>query len=161
MHSWLKQTNEDERCSKASSKTRSHSSRSSRRSSKSNNSGSCRSDRIEGKVKLAELLEHEAFFEKRQVENKAQRMRMQEKIAKARARAKILENDDFGDEQELQGEILGNRQQSLHSRQTKKENSEASHSQQNSDYLNPMHQAEQRRKGFLQKRTLLMHCIIW
>ena len=156
MHSWLKQTNEDERCSKASSKTRSHSSRSSRWSSKSNNSGSCRSDRIEGKVKLAELLEHEAFFEKhQQVENKAQRMRMQEKIAKARARAKILENDDFGDEQELQGEILGNRQQSLHSRQTKKENSEASHSQQNSDDLNPMHQAEQEKEGLSSEKNIV------
>ena len=39
MHSWLKETNEDDRYSKASSKTKSHSSRSSRRSSKSNSSG--------------------------------------------------------------------------------------------------------------------------
>ena len=34
VHSWLKETNEDDRCSKASSKTKSHSSKSSRRSSK-------------------------------------------------------------------------------------------------------------------------------
>ena len=95
--------------------TKSHSSRSSRRSSKSNSSGSSKSDRIEGKVKLAELLAQEAFFEKcQQVENEAQRLRMQEKLAKARARAKILENVKLGEEKELQGQILGNHQQSLY-----------------------------------------------
>ena len=62
---------------------------------------------------------------------------MKEQLAKARVRAQILENVEFGEEQELQGEILGYRQQSSHSRQTKKENSEESHSQQDSDYLNP------------------------
>ena len=73
--------------------TKSHSSRSSRRSSKSNSSGSSKSDRIERKVKLAELLVQEVFFEKHQlVQNEAQRLRIQEKLAKARARAKILEN---------------------------------------------------------------------
>ena len=35
VHSWLKETNENDRCSKASSKTKNHSSKSSRRSSKS------------------------------------------------------------------------------------------------------------------------------
>ena len=68
---------------------------------------------------------------------------MQEKLAKARAGAQILENVEFGEEQELQGKILGNHQQSLHSRQTKKENSEKSHSQQDSDYLNPIYQTGQ------------------
>ena len=34
VHSWLKETNENDRCSKASSKTKNHSSKSSRRSSK-------------------------------------------------------------------------------------------------------------------------------
>ena len=48
---------------------------------------------------------------------------MQEKLSKARARAEILENEEFGAEQELQRDILGNHQQSLHSMQTKKENS--------------------------------------
>ena len=37
VHSWLKETNENDRCSKASSKTKNHSSKSSRRSSKSSN----------------------------------------------------------------------------------------------------------------------------
>ena len=89
-----------------------------------------KSDRIEGKVKLAEFLAQEAFLEKcQQVENEVQRLKMKEKFAKARVRAQILENVEFGEEQELQGGILGYRQQSSHSRQTKKENSEESHSQ--------------------------------
>ena len=54
-------------------KQKSHSSKSSRRSSKSSSSSSSKSDRIEEKVKLAELLAQEAFFEKcQQVENEAQ-----------------------------------------------------------------------------------------
>ena len=63
VHSWFKETNEDDGCLKASSKTKSHSSRSSRRSSKSKRSGSSKSDRIERKIKLAELLAQEVFFE--------------------------------------------------------------------------------------------------
>ena len=115
MHFCLKETNEDDRCSKASSKAKYHSSRSSRRSSNSNSSGSSKSDRIEEKVKLAELLAQEAFFEKSQeVENEAQRLRIEEKPAKARARAKILENVKLGEEKELQGQTLGNHQQSLY-----------------------------------------------
>ena len=136
--------------------TKSHSSRSSRRSSKSNSSGSSKSDRIEGKVKLAELLAQEAFFEKhQQIQNEAQRLRMQEKLAKARARAKILENVELGEEKELQGEILGNHQESLYSTQIKKENSEASCSQQDSDYLNPVYQAEQEKEGFSSEKKIV------
>ena len=102
LHSWLKETNENDRCSKALSKTKSHSSRSSRRRSKTNSSGSSKSDKIERKVKLAELLAQEAFFEKcQQVENEAQRLRMRENFVKARARAKILENVYLGEEKEL------------------------------------------------------------
>ena len=120
---------------KASLKTWSHSIRSSRRSSKSNGSGSCKSDSIEEKVKLAELLAQEAFFEKcQQVENEAQRQRMQEKLARAMAKAQIFENLELVEEQELQGEILGNHQQSVHSRQTKKENSKVLHNQQEEDW---------------------------
>ena len=156
VHSWLKETNEDDRCSKALSKAKSHSSRSSRRRSKTNSSGSSKSDKIERKVKLAELLAQEAFFEKcQQVENEAQRLRMQEKLAKARARAKILENVGLGEEKELQGEILGNHQESLYSTQIKKENSEASCSQQDSDYLNPVYQAEQEKEGFSSEKKIV------
>ena len=49
VHSWLKETNEDDRCSKASSETKSRSCGFSRRSSKSNSSASSKSDSIEGK----------------------------------------------------------------------------------------------------------------
>ena len=123
-------------------------------------SGRSKSDRIEGKIKLAELLAQEAFFEKRQkVENEAQRMRMQEKIAKARASAKILENVELGEEKELQGEILGNCQQSLYSTQIKKENSKASWSQQDSDYLNAVYRAEQEKEGLSsEKKTVDALC---
>ena len=96
VHSWLKETNEDDRCSKASSRTKSHSSRSSRKSSKSNNSGSFKSDRIEGKGKLAELLALESFLENRQeIENEAQGLKMQEKLAKAKVIAQIFKNVDL------------------------------------------------------------------
>ena len=54
---------------------------------------------------------------------------MQGKSAKARASAQILKNVEFGEEQELQGEML-------------EKYSEKSHSQQESDYLNPVYQAE-------------------
>ena len=46
VHSWLKETNEDDRCSKAPSRTKIHSSISSRRSSKSNSSGKSKSDSL-------------------------------------------------------------------------------------------------------------------
>ena len=104
--------------------------RSLKTSSKSNKSASSKSDRIEGKVKFIELFGQEAFLEKcQQVGNEAQRLRMQEKVAKAREIVFIPDHGEVGEEQELQREILGN-QQSLHSRQpTKKENYEDSHSQ--------------------------------
>ena len=82
---------------------------SSRRSSKSSSSRSSRSGRIEGKVKLKELLVQVAFLEKhQQLENEVQRLTTQEKLAKARARAQIFGNVELGEEQELQGKILGN-----------------------------------------------------
>ena len=73
---------------------------------------------------------------------------MQEKLAKTRPRAKILENMELGEEKKLQGEKLGNRQESLYSTQIKKENSEASCSQQDRDYLNPVYQAAEEKEGF-------------
>ena len=64
---------------------------------------------------------HRKFLEKRQqVENETQWLRMQEKLNTARTRAQILENAEFGEEQELQGNILGNHQQFLRSKQTKR-----------------------------------------
>ena len=91
VYPWLKETNEDDRCSKASWKTKGHSSRSSRRSSKSNSLASSKSERIKEKAKLTWLLAREAFLEKRhQVENEAQRLKIQEKRAKARQKLKFL-----------------------------------------------------------------------
>ena len=124
-----------------------HLSRSSRRSSKWDSSGSFKSDRIEGKVKIAELLAQASFLEAsflekhHQVEKDAQRLRIQENLPKARARAQISENMELSEDQELQEEIFGNRQQSLYSRQIKMEDSKASHSRQDSDYLNQVYQA--------------------
>ena len=92
---------------------------------------------------MQNCLHKEAFFEKcQQVENEVQRLSMQENFAGG---AKILENVEFGEEQELHGEILGNRRPSLHFTQTK-ENSDASCSQQDRDYLNSVYQAEQEKK---------------
>ena len=94
-----------------------HLSRSSRRSSKWDSSGSFKSDRIEGKVKLAELLAQASFLEasflekRHQVEKDTQRLRIQENLAKARARAQIFENMELSEDQELQGkywEIVNN-----------------------------------------------------
>ena len=42
------------------------------------------------------------------MENEAKRLRMQEKLTNARARAKILENVEFGEEQEKYCEIINN-----------------------------------------------------
>ena len=81
---------------------------------------------------------------------------MQEKRGKARVRAQILKNVESDEEQELQSAILGNRQQSLHFKQTKEKGYEKSHSQENIDYLNTLQQSEQEKRSFLQRRTLLM-----
>ena len=61
----------------------------------------------------------------------------------------------LAEEKELQGEILGNCQKSLHSTRIKKENSEASCSQQDSDYLNPVYQAEQEKEGFSSEKKIV------
>ena len=80
---------------------------------------------------------------------------MQKKLAKTKARAQILENMEFGEEQVLQGEILGIHQQSLNSKQTKKKNSEALHSQQDGDYLIPVYQAEHKKKEFSIEKSIV------
>ena len=54
---------------------------------------------------------------------------------------------------------MGNCQKSLHLTRIKKENSEASCSQQESDYLNPVYQAEQENEGFsLEKKIVDALC---
>ena len=49
---------------------------------------------------------------------------------------------------------MRNCQQSLHSRQTKKENSETSYSQKD-DYLYPVYQAEQKKEGFSSVKNII------
>ena len=155
VHSCSKETNNDDRSLKVSSKTKSHSSRSSRKSSKSSSSSRSKSDRRERKVKLTKLLVQEDFSEKcQQVENKAQRLRMQEKLAKARARAQILENMEFGEEQGLHGEMLVYRQQSLYFRQTKKENFKVPTVNKIVIFWIKHTKLNKKRKGFHQRRTL-------
>ena len=59
---------------------------------------------------------------------------MQEKIIMAKARAKIINNKELGEEQELKGEILGNHQ--IFAFQTKQGKFWQSHTQLDS-YQNP------------------------
>lgn len=76
--SWLKEINEDIRCSKASSNTKTHSSRPSTRISNSDSSPGSNSGRIKGKIKLSELFA--AFLKKhQQVDSAVQRIRIQKK----------------------------------------------------------------------------------
>ena len=53
---------------------------------------------MEEKAKLAELLAEESFLMKRQIaENEAERLKVQEMVAKAKARAKVYEESESGD----------------------------------------------------------------
>ena len=79
---------------------------------------------------------------------------MQEKLAKARARAQILENMEFGEEQGLHEEMLVYRQQSLYFRQTKKENFKVPTVNKIVIFWIKHTKLNKKRNGFLQKRTL-------
>ena len=53
---------------------------------------------MEEKAKHAELLAEESFLMKRQnAENEAERLKVQEMVAKAKARAKVFEESESGD----------------------------------------------------------------
>ena len=80
---------------------------------------------------------------------------MQEKLCKTRAKSQILKGVQLGEEQQLQEEILVNHQQSLDYRQTKKQNSKETHSQQDSNHLNPVYQAEQEKKRFFSDQKIV------
>ena len=76
----------------SSSKNSRHSSKSdaSRKSSRSSKSGGSKTRPMEEKAKLAELSAEESFLMERQlVENEAERLKVQEMVAKAKARAKV------------------------------------------------------------------------
>ena len=80
---------------------------------------------------------------------------MQEKLCKTRAKSQILEGVQLGEEQQLQEEILVNHRQSLDYRKTKKKNSKESHSQQDSNHLNPVYRAEQEKKRFSSDQNIV------
>ena len=102
IHRWSKCVEEEQqryamaeksRSSKGSSSKispRSSKSNASRKSSRSDKSGDSKTRAMEEKLKLAELLAEESFLMKRQIaENEAERLKVQEMVAKAKARAKI------------------------------------------------------------------------
>ena len=99
VHNWLRDAemehaNRSRRSSKKGSK--SCSSGSSRRtktsSSGSNSSRSSNERAVEEKAKLAELMTEAEFIQQRQLaENKAEQLRVQEKLAKAKARSQVYE----------------------------------------------------------------------
>ena len=110
VHRWLKCAEEEQQryalLEKSQSSKRSyskgshHSSKSnaSRKSSRSSKSGDSKTRAMEEKAKLAELLAEESFLMKRQIaENEAERLKVQEMVAKAKARAKVFEESESGD----------------------------------------------------------------
>ena len=110
IHRWLKcaeaeqqryAMSEKNRSSKGSSnKSSRHSSKSnaSRKSSRSSKSGDSKTRAMEGKAKLAELSAEESFLMKRQIaENEAEGLKVQEMVAKAKARTKFYKESKSGD----------------------------------------------------------------
>ena len=87
MHNWLK---EEEKGQK-----RDHSLRSSARSSSSKSKSSTHEKAVEEKLRVVELIAEASFMKKkRDAEYKAEALRMEEELAKAKARAKVY--DDIG-----------------------------------------------------------------
>ena len=92
LHNWLKEEEEEHKGD--------HSSRSSIGSSSSKSKSSSREKAVEEKLRLAELIAEASFNKKkRSAEYQAQTLRMEEELAKARARAKVyddMEGIDLG-----------------------------------------------------------------
>ena len=92
VHNWLKEREKEHK--------RNHSSRSSTRSSSSKSQYSAQEKAVEEKRKVAELIAEASFMKKkRDAEYQAEALRMEEELAKARARAKVyddMEGIDLG-----------------------------------------------------------------
>ena len=92
VHNWLKEGEKEHK--------RNHSSRSSTRSSSSKSKSSTRGKAVEEKLRVAELIAEASFMKKkRDAEYQAEALRMEEELAKARARAKVyddMEGTDLG-----------------------------------------------------------------
>ena len=96
VYNWLKEAETERSAKKAYSKKGSKStSCGSRKTKSSNSSGSSRCSKeraMEEKVKLAQLMAEAEFMQQRQMaENQAEQLRVQEKLAKAKARSEIYE----------------------------------------------------------------------
>ena len=88
VHNWLKEEKKEHK--------RDHSSRSSTRSSYSKSKSSTREKAVEEKLRVAELIAESSFMKKkRDAEYRAEAIKMEEELAKARARAKVY-NDMEG-----------------------------------------------------------------
>ena len=92
VHNWLKEEEKEHK--------KDHSSRSSIKSSSSKSKSSTREKAVEEKVRVAELIEEASFMKKKKdAEYQAEALRMEEEMAKARARAKVyddMEGTDLG-----------------------------------------------------------------
>ena len=92
VHNWLKEEEKEHK--------RDHSSRSSTRSSSSKFKSSTREKAVEEKLRVAELIAEASFMKKKKdAEYQAEALRMEEELAKARARAKVyddMEGIDLG-----------------------------------------------------------------
>ena len=92
VHNWLKEEEKEYK--------KDHSSRSSIKSSSSKSKSSTREKAVEEKLRVAELIAEASFMKKRKdAEYQAEALRMEEELAKARARAKVyddMEGIDLG-----------------------------------------------------------------
>ena len=87
MHNWLKEEEKELK--------RDHSLGSSERSSSSKSKSSTHEKAVEEKLRVAELMAEASFMKKkRDTEYQAEVLRMEEELAKAKARAKVY--DDIG-----------------------------------------------------------------
>ena len=69
---------------------------------------------MEEKAKLAELLAEESFLMKRQIaENETERLKFQDMVANAKARAKVFEKSESGD-----GKLFPQTEEARHNKQT-------------------------------------------
>ena len=95
VYNWLKEAETERSAKKVYSKkgSKSTSSDSSRKSSNSSGSSRCSKERaMEEKAKLAELMAEVEFMQQRQMaENRAEQLRVQEKLVKAKARSEVYE----------------------------------------------------------------------
>ena len=95
VYNWLKEAETERSAKKVYSKkgSKSTSSDSSRKSSNSSGSSRCSKERaMEEKAKLAGLMAEVEFMQQRQMaENRAEQLRVQEKLAKAKARSEVYE----------------------------------------------------------------------